>query len=307
MRILLYFNLIYMIVFFVGCNQSAEKKIDKDNFRMQGKGILLTTRFNSFEELKKEIEIEYSKDGNSWVRLRQVSNGQKIESELKEGVSETDILNARDGNFWDKVALGFKSPFFVINRKNLLGIYVLSRRKQIEFGEGDIAFYDVANTMFQNINEEDIVLTNQEDQSEKGFINTFNHVNAQAIMTTIFSEKLADFVADTHERRNMPELISGKFTEAQINDIKNGPVDNYVDIINNEWGQELGKLLKRKYKINQNTIWTPELLTNYLNDLQSFYSWSLQIGFKPFKTSDQLIKRFSHKINSILKSVTDFE
>jgi len=307
MRRFSFFILIFMTVLFADCNQSTNKTDALENFKMQGKGVLLTTRFNSFEAFKKEVQIEYSKGDKSWVQLTQISNGQKIMSTLKSGISELDIIAARDGDFWDKVSLSLKSPFFVMNRKDLLGVFVLSRRKQDQFGEGDIAFYDLANNMVQNINEEDIVLTSLEDQSEKGYINTFNHVNAQALMTTLFSEELADFVADTHERRNLPELISGEFTEEQITDIKNGPVDNYVDIVNNEWGQEMGKMLKRKYKINRETIWTPELLANYLNDLQSFYSWNFQIGFKPFKASDQLIKRFSYKIKSILKSVSEFE
>ncbi len=57
---------------------------------------------------------------------------------------------------------------------------------------------------------------------------------------------MADYIADLHERHHLPELTTlGKFTSAQLNDFNNSPLDNYVDMINNEWGQELGKFQKQ--------------------------------------------------------------
>ncbi|MFN3940495.1 MAG: hypothetical protein ACK4IY_07890, partial [Chitinophagales bacterium] len=138
------------------------------------------------------------------------------------------------------------------------------------------------------------------DTTEKGYINTFNHITAQTFITSIFGEELADFVADAHERANHPELITGTFTETQLNDLAEGPVDNYTDIINNEWGQELGKNLKVKYHITRQTNWTPELLANYLNDIQAYYSWAFQIGFTPFRPQDEQVTKFSRKLNLVM-------
>jgi len=276
------------------------------------KGALLSTRFKSFEELKKVIQIEYYKviPGSDYamykkplVRLTHSSIGREVTSILKSGVSEADFIRARDGGFWDRVQLALHSPYFVINRNDLLRVFNLSRRRHYMFGEGDVAFYDLAETMLFNISDDDLALMHFEDLSEKGFINTFNHITPQAFMTTLFSEELADFIADTHERQNMPELITGKFTEDQLTDLQNGPVDNYVDLINNEWGQELGKLLREKHDINRNTYWTPELLVDYLNDIQSYYSWAFQIGFKPYRPEDQVVIRFSNKINRVMGGV----
>ena len=87
-----------------------------------------------------------------------------------------------------------------------------------------------------------------EDLSEKGYLNTFNHITAQTFMTALFSEAVADFIADAHERGNLAELVTGHFSEEQLLDLQQGPVDNYVDMINNEYGQELGKALKAKYR-----------------------------------------------------------
>ncbi|MDB4415014.1 hypothetical protein N9272_01340 [bacterium] len=294
--------LIFMIVFITGCHQSSDVLYEAKDFKLQGKGVLLTTRFNSFEEFKKEVQVEYSKDEKSWVRLTQNSNNQIVSSILKSGVKESDIVAIRDGGLIGKIKLVLTAPYFVTNRNDILRVYMLTRRRHRIFGGGDIAFFDIAKTMMRNINSADLRNIPEEDLSEKGYINTFNHANSQALMTAIFSEQLADFIADTHERSNMPELITGKFTDVQIADIKNGPVDNYVDIINNEWGQELGKLLGKKYQISRETVWTPELLVNFFNDLQSYYSWVFQIGFEPFKSSDDLMIRFSKKINKVMKS-----
>lgn len=294
--------IILMIIFLTGCHQSEEKQDELNEFRLQGKGVLLTTRFTTFEELKKEIQIEYSKDKKSWVRLNHESNGQKISGILKRGIKEKDIVAIRDGGLWGKVKLVLAEPYFAINRSDVLRFYMLTRRRHRIFGGGDVAFYDIAETMMNNINVIDLDKIPEKDLSEKGYINTFNHANSQALMTAVFSEELADFIADTHERSNMPELITGNFTTEQLADIKNGTVDNYVDIINNEWGQELGKLLGEKYQINRETVWTAELLANCLNDLQSYYSWVFQIGFKPFKPSDDLMIKFSKKINKVMES-----
>ncbi len=281
------------------------KKNDKSSRYLAVKGAILTTRYASLEELKSDIKIEYF-NGNfkkNKVRLTHNSNGQKVISELKTGVCEKDFQSARIGSFGDKLWLLWRSPYAIANRKTLTKIYHLTRRKNETYGSGDVAFFDLAEKTVHHIISDDLVFIRPQDLTEKGYLNTFNHITAQAIMTSIFSEEIADFIADIHERSHLPELITGKFSEAQRSDLLNGPVDNYVDIINNEWGQELGKLLRGKYEINQNTFWTPELLSEYLNDLQQYYSWVFQIGFHPFRPTDEVVVRFSDKINTVMKTL----
>ena len=292
--------LFFLLLFITSCPPEPK---DNSNLKTIGKGALLTTRFQSLEEFKTIVEIEYSDDRKSWVRLRQKNNGQELVSHLEKGVKESDFLQARNGSFWDKLQLGFNSPYFVANRNDLLRIYVLSRRRDKIFGGEDVAFYHIAKRMQEHILPADVVNLPADDISEKGFLNTFNHITSQTFMTSIYSEKFADFVADCHERTNMPELISGNFSTAQMADIKNGAVDNYVDVINNEWGQELGKVLKQKYGISEETFWTPELLANYLNDIQLYYSWNFEIGFQPFRASDSMVVKFSKKINRVMADV----
>ncbi len=292
------------------CECNPSKEVDSSNVTTLStyrtvKGALLASRFNSFEELKTVIRIEYFNDNNSLdsvVLVSHCSNGLEVISVLKSGISQGDIWNARYGdNILDRFSLVFSSPYAVMNRRDLQSVYTLSRWRPEWFGEGDLAFFDLAKTSVLNINTEDLAFKNVRDSTEKGYLNSFNHITAQAFITSCFSEEMADFVADLHERYAHPELITGKFTEEQIKDLEEGPVDNYVDIINNEWGQELGKQLREKYNICRETNWTPELLANYLNDLQSYYSWAFQIGFKPFRPEDEEVLRFSNKINVVMK------
>ncbi len=178
-------------------------------------------------------------------------------------------------------------------------VETLARRKHDIFGETDVAFYDIAQTTVDHIVTTDRVHLTPHELSEKGYLNTFNHITAQALITTLFSEQVADFVADVHERYHMPELITGIYTQEQILDLDMGAVDNSIDIVNNEWGQELGKRLKVKYNITTRTVWTPELLSAYLNDMQDYYSWAFQIGFYPFRKDDELVLKFADKINLV--------
>ena len=271
-----------------------------------GKGALLLTRFSSLEDFKSVVQVRYSDDlvnsssARPQVHLIYRSGGYEVSSELKEGISQGDFIKVRNSSYWKKIGLGITCPYALLHKKELTAIEHLGRRRPPLFGKGDAAFYDLAETMVKNIREEDRLDMSCEELSEKGYLNTFNHITAQAFMTSMFSERLADFVADVHELYTMPELINGKFTETQLADFVNGPVDNYVDMINNEWGQELGKVLRKKYSISSGTYWTPELLANVLNDIQRYYSWAFQVGFIPFKTEDEMVKQFAWKINTVL-------
>jgi hypothetical protein len=271
-----------------------------------GKGALLLTRFKTLEDLQAVVRIEYfdvssgSDSITSGVHLTFRHGEKLLTSTLRPGVSEADFIRVRDGSFWDRVKLAFRSPYALVHRGNILGAYLLARRPFKIFGAGDIAFYDLAETMMYHIRENDMRSMPAEDLSEKGYINTFNHIIAQAIVTTLFTEKQADFMADVHERYAMPALMTGVFSAEQLADRETGPVDNYVDIINNEIGQELGKVLRDKYRITRKTHWTPQLLADYLNDIQQYNSWVFQIAFQPFRPTDDAMIRFSDKINRIV-------
>ncbi|RMG75404.1 MAG: hypothetical protein D6722_01100 [Bacteroidetes bacterium] len=271
-------------------------------------GALLASRFETLEELQQVVQLEYYPPqgagirvprGDSLVRLTHCSDGRQVVSLLSWGVDESDFLEAYVGGTAEKIAVGLKSPFAVANRPYLQRIFVLSRWRQDFFGEGDPAFFDLASTMVDHINTPEQAFRFPRDSSEKGYLNTFNHVTAQAFITSLYSEELADFVADVHERNTMPELISGQFRPDQLTDPEVNPIDNYVDIVNNEWGQELGLVLRKKYDLHAEKPWTPELLRDYLNDIQAYYAWGLKVGFSPFRTQDTIVQRFTEKLNFV--------
>ena len=278
-----------------------------------GKGALLLTRFGSLQELESIIDIKHLhlQDGGEpasgipEVRLIHHSNGKTVVCYLRQGISEEDFVKAKYGNLWDRVRVGLSSPYALLNRWNLLRVELLSRNRPMLFGEGDVAFYHLAEAMVGNISDSDRRLMSERDLSEKGYLNTFNHITAQAMMTSLFTEKMAHFVAAIHERYTIPELISGNLTEEQINDIDFGAVDNYVDIINNEWGQALGYEICNSLDLAPDVRWTPELLAAYLNNVQMYLGWAFNIGFEPFTAEEEIIRKFSRKLNLVLFDLPD--
>lgn len=295
------------------CDYSEKVVAEREKLAARvGQGALLASRFTSYEDFKAIVKVEFFNSDNSndttlsgWsaVRLRHCTNGGQITSVLVSGLSQKAITKARDGDLFDRIDLLMRSPFTGANRKELQDIYLMARWRPSIFKEGDVAFYDLAERTAEHINTPELAFRHPRDSSEKGYINTFNHFIAQAIITSCFSEELADFIADVHELKNMEELTTGNFTKEQLTNPGNNPVDNYVDIINNEWGQELGKALKIKYKINEHTDWNPAFLAAYLNEVQDYFSWSFQIGFDPYRPEDPVIRQFSYKMNKILKPI----
>ena len=296
------FILPLLCIMLISCDQPGTSGIGIDE--KTSHQLLLLQDFNSLEELERLIEIKYSGIFKSRVNLiLQTPNGQLI-STLQSGVNQDDLQAASQGSIWDKLEVCLRSPYAVARRNDLYRIMILSRRRRTIFGEGDIAFYDVSQKMVSNIMAMDQAKMDEFDLADKGHFNTINHITAQAFMTSIFSERFAELVAKLHELKNLPELTTGEFSSAQLSDRDFGPVDNYVDMINNEWGQILGVSLKNKYGIQRNTVWTPTLLCAFLNDIQDYYSRNLDIGFKPFRPTDDLVLRFSRKLNVVMQDVS---
>jgi hypothetical protein len=300
MRILL---LLLMMAFY-GCVEKpapgSYTNNGNDSLFYNRNSALLLSDISSMQDFQQIVDIEY---GPSKVVLTHQADGKKVISVLRTGVSEGDFTKARDGSFWDRASLGLRTPYAVFNRADIICVEILGRRRHMMFGEGDVAFYDLAERSVEQIREEDRRLLSEKELSEKGYLNTFNHITAQALITSLFSEKLADFISDVHERQTMPELITGKFESDLLNDIEKGPVDNYLDMINNEWGQELGRELNAEFQIHPNTYWTPKLLADYLNEVQNYYSREFNISFQSFRETDELVIRFSDKINAVKEDV----
>jgi len=269
---------------------------------------LLASRIDSISELRKIIRIEYyTKVGvedntKDRVELSYLTKGIEISATLEEGISQGEIVAARDGSLIDKIRLLYNEPYAIKVRNDLKKINLLAKRFRTKYGDEDLAFYDLAEASVSMIVSTEFAFLRSRDSSEKGFINTFNHITAQALISSIFGSETANFVAIVHERENMPELVSkAAISEIEDNDkLMLKVVDNYIDLINNKLGQKLGEQLKLKYKIHKETHWDSQLLTDYLNDLQAYYRRSFDIGMRPFHANDKLMIRFARKLNMVL-------
>ncbi|MGB0850907.1 MAG: hypothetical protein ACPGTP_06655 [Bacteroidia bacterium] len=265
---------------------------------------LLASRFNSLEELSQTVHIQYSDSlSSSTKKQAQITYSDQntlLRNTLVDGLSQDDITKAKNGSIVDKISLTIKEPYAVRNRGQLGQVLTLARRKY-SLGPNDVAFFDLALALESNITNPYQAFIVSKDSSEKGYLNTFNHITAQAFITAIYSNDLADYIGDLHELKNMKELVTGRFSSEQLIDSLNNPIDNYIDLINNTIGQELGNYLKIKYNIRSSTKWSPELLSIILNDLQDYYSWSLKLRLRPFKATDDTIVRFSKKLNTVVR------
>lgn len=262
---------------------------------------MLASRFQDLDDFQKSVKIDYAdRNGQNTVTLTLKKHESSLTSILVSGINQGDLITAKDSSLNHKAKVVLQSPYSVRIRERLNKCYLLARRRPDYFGPGDIAFYDFAESLQKKITKTSSAFQNYRDSSEKGYINTFNHVTAQMLITIIYDEKTADHIADLHELYHMPELTSGEFSDAQLSDTLNYPVDNYIDMINNEIGQELGKALKRKYEISQTTKWNDEILCNMMNDLVDYYTYSFGNHMERFDPEDELIKKFSQKINMVI-------
>jgi hypothetical protein len=282
--------------------------VDSGNLSVRCKP-LLSSRIKNLDQLKTIVSIKYDRDysgldsiacQNSKVNLTYVSNGEQITRTMSSGISQNELSNLSSADFESQLRFVLLNPDIIRQRRELEKAYNLSRRRAYMFGPGDMAFYDIAEALIQHINTPGLAFQCPKDTSEDGYINTFNHLTSMAIMTSFFSEELADLIADLHERFNMPEITCGRFSEKQLIDSMENPVDNYVDIINNEIGQKIGRILKVKYKLHDKTECTPFLLAAYLNDIQSYYMLTMEIGLDNFRPTDEVVIKMSNKINKLL-------
>ncbi|MEQ8910273.1 MAG: hypothetical protein RIC95_13830 [Vicingaceae bacterium] len=304
-----YIALLLMASVLVSCDsESVEKVSPSSQYDLTNiPSALLASRIKDLDDLAEKVDLQYFKGRkksipgdtlNTEVQLSLTNGAFKVESVLKKGVSQKEIMDIQEASWNEKFAFLVRYPQLISQRRELEEVYLLARRRYDLFGWGDVAFFDLAEQASQKIKSTNSAYQTARDSSEKGYLNTFNHITAQALITSCYSEDLADLVADLHERYNMPELITASFTHDQLHDPDKNAMDNYVDLVNNEIGQEIGKILKRKYKIKRSTKWPPQLLASYLNDLQLYYRRSFHVYLLPFKQTERAIQNFTVKLNS---------
>jgi len=321
MRSLLKFRKLGVLSFLVltqlvSCQQGGSSNYSwcysSDNCTFPKVRALMASRFKTLDEFREVVGISYINTkmnsdsmpvkGQSVV-LTYVDRADTINNILDFGVTQGDMIKVRDGSYSNRAKFAIFEPYSVANRVELNEIYKLARRRPRLFGVGDVAFYDLALASVSNIRHHNESYKSEEDSSEKGYVNTYNHITAQALITTLYGVRIADYIADLHERYAMPHLLTGKFSVDELTNPNKNAVDNYVDLINNKIGQELGLALRDKHKITQSTVWTSNLLANYLNEIQSYYSYSFGVGHKPFPQDHPTLEMMARKINKMREGV----
>ena len=121
----------------------------------------------------------------------------------------------------------------------------------------------------------------------------FLHVFGQAIITTIWGRDAADFAGDIHERDQPALIVGGTFTKKT----EDQAIDNYCDMVNNIHGQAWGEQLSQSLGVDGDTVWTPEILTQYVNMMQALITGSFGWKTNYFQATHPEIVKFAATLN----------
>ena len=103
-----------------------------------------------------------------------------------------------------------------------------------------------------------------------------------------------NLAGDIHERDHTA-LMTGEMKGQNMGAV----IDNYADIINNEWGQRWGEAISEDLGITKDTKWTNDITSKYLNALQDKISKGMGIKFnKTFSEKDDFVKKTTDFINA---------
>jgi hypothetical protein len=129
--------------------------------------------------------------------------------------------------------------------------------------------------------------------TQEAIPNMFLHVFGQALITTIWGRDAADFAGDIHERDQPALIVGGTFTrktELQA-------IDNYCDMVNNIHGQAWGELASKSLGVDGDTVWTADILTQYVNLLQALITGSFGWKTNYFQPTHPEIVKLAATLN----------
>jgi len=251
---------------------------------------LLASNYKTLDDLKKDVAIEYG-DGYVMVRHGGRENYLKMST-----FTQKEVTEARDA--WDK---GDKSKAGKLLGKNLSlawdlkdnedamhGIFTLGQKNP----EG-VTLNTVAKAMLGNLKGNASKSAGEQEALKSMFL----HVHGQALITSLWGSQVADISGDIHER-DQEALITGKF-EGMSSQQMNGVIDNYVDLVNNMYGQDLGERLKDQFKITKETKWTDQLTADYFTAVQDYLGETHGLTFKNFDTNSKEVKAFTRLLNGL--------
>ncbi len=257
----------------------------------------------TFEKLLKNGQLTVT-FGDEMV-VKYCFRGEEVHARITTDGVEATTLKA-------KAAEGKRGAFFYAPR---LG-WNYDEAKAVEQFTHEHAWEGAGGALFFKVGQQMDAQCQRPAAEKKQFEyeNTFLHFSGQAITTMLFGESFTKYVADMHERKpseGYVEIMSGLATTPNNSSFSkpyNGgntleylTVDQIKDVFNNHLGRIVGSELSKKYGINSSTVWTDELSAKVLNDVMgSFTSENAKMKFTPFKPSDDFIKKFTIRLNTVM-------
>lgn len=248
---------------------------------LDGQEPLLATDYKTLAQLKKKVTITYvsEKRTEEWTYYSVTLVHKYKNTVLTHTLNNTGFTNDELKTFVGKVELCIQDPFMcsILNSINNMSYRAENSMK--------MAFGDMPDKMIGNLKNK--------PKDAAALSNTMLHVTGQALITAIWGAGVADVVGDMHER-DQKSLMTGDIKDTELKQA----IDNYCDLVNNEFGQLWGKEIADKLKIGPHTTWTDELTANFLNELQDKFKESLNLKFdKKFSKDDQFVKDYTKFIN----------
>lgn len=287
-------------------NQAVNALLQRRRRRIQ-RTPLIASDYASLTELRKHVNIVQVPGYLNYGGLNEVPAHVEVSVDDFPGVNELWMSTIGNEELKDaaqvdatehpvdagerRAAVVWKDPRVVWYQGALKGINMISFVKgadKVTTG----AIGHVTDAMAANVTHRALRPGSTEATNE-AIPNMFLHVFGQAIITTIWGRDAADFAGDIHERDQPALIVGGTFTkktEAQA-------IDNYCDMVNNIHGQAWGEQLSKSLGVDGDTVWTPEILTQYVNMMQALITGSFGWKTNYFQPTHPELVKFAATLN----------
>lgn len=285
-----------------------------------GRKPLIANQYRSLDELKKAVDIQYTPGGYETrftgdtytdvyiqAKVSVTDKSGKGTNELSEAtvVQKEASDKLEKGSTWDKLMLALQYPDAAYFKGELEEIRKLAKATKDPKGKiiNGTAIGHMSDLMYEHLAMKDrpsgrTVMIGKDKTTMKGATkNMMLHVFGQALLTTLYGRSVADLAGDIHER-DQPSLITGVISKAE----ERQAIDNYADLVNNLYGQDIGERLQKELGATENTVWTPELTAKYLNAVQLEIEKEMKWTFKPFDAKTPEVVRFTDRLNEVTGS-----
>jgi len=157
------------------------------------------------------------------------------------GVSTQEIAEASKKSKIYQYWFGIKHPQVVYYKNQIKGSLLLMKNF-----DGPTGFHNQFGKGLTGISKEKAL----------DYKNTFRHIAGQALLTIVYGSDFADFIGDAHERDD--------------NGYEGNRIDAITDLINNPYGQRVGKALSEKYDFTNPDNITAKNVASFLTEVSEY-------------------------------------